>query len=47
MNRSLAATAVLRPHGDPTLGTAADVALAYQTGTDHLFASTHKDWHIA
>jgi uncharacterized membrane protein YGL010W len=32
---------------DGTVGSAADVALAYQAGTDHLFASTHNDWHIA
>jgi hypothetical protein len=32
---------------DGTMGTAADVALAYQIGADHLFIAMQNDWHIA
>jgi hypothetical protein len=32
---------------DGTIGTAADVALAYQGDAAHMLAAIHHDWHIA
>jgi hypothetical protein len=32
---------------DGTIGTAGDIALAYQIAADHIFAAIQNDWHIA